>query len=269
MKIAVIRIRPEPHYRREAFESGLRRHGYTFKGHATPSGPNDLLVLWNRKKGIDERDAIVWEQQGGTVLVAENGYLQKTDKTIYAISVGQHNGGGWFPVGSEDRFSALGFEVKPWRKRGGHILLCAQRGIGSSLMASPPYWADKQQVHIKRMTQRAVRLRAHPGNFEPKVPLEQDLASAHACVIWHSAAGVRALLDGVPVFYAAPFWVCEAAALKYVKGGSLETPLCDDAQRQAALHRMSHGQWTVNEIASGEPFARMKAEEWGKLPCLS
>lgn len=34
----------------------------------------------------------------------------------------------------------------------------------------------------------------------------------------------------------------------------------DDALRQAALHRMAHAQWTVAEIESGEPFARIVAQ---------
>jgi tRNA nucleotidyltransferase/poly(A) polymerase len=33
--------------------------------------------------------------------------------------------------------------------------------------------------------------------------------------------------------------------------------------REVALQRMAHAQWHFDEIATGEPFARMKAEGWG------
>ena len=255
-RFAHIKVRKEPFYRREAIEKGLEKLGYTIWPALHPDSREDLLVLWNKKHGADEEHANRWEAAGGTVLVLENGYLQKVDKTMYAISVHGHNGSGWFPVGDEDRFSRLGFEVKPWRPTmGGHWLVCGQRGIGSSLMASPPQWAEKT---CKLLTPARARLRLHPGNHAPKVPLVDDLKGAQACVVWSSGSGVRALVEGIPVIYDAPHWICSGAAerladiLRYQE----RRHATDDA-RVAALHRMSHGQWSVDEIASGEPFARI------------
>lgn len=252
-RIAVIKVRKEPHYRRQAIESGLLRCGYALHARWTHLiSKQDLLVLWNRKAGAEEAEAEDWERRGGTVIVMENGYLQKVDKTMYAISVGQHNGAGWFPVGGEDRFSALGFEVKPVRlELGGHVLVCAQRGIGSKLMASPPGWERKAADKLHKRFLVPVRVRPHPGNFAPKVPLVKDLEGAGLCVIWSSGAGVRALVEGVPVEYQAPHWVCEQACVRH------RGTLSFGQARKEALHRMSHGQWAVNEITSGEPFARI------------
>lgn len=250
MRAAVLTLRKEPFYRRNAFELMLKKHGYmitgpvaaTAWGHAgkilvKPSAKTDLLVLWNKKRGGDEEAANKWEQQGGTVLVVENGYLQRVDKTYYAISVHGHNGSGWFPVGDEDRLTKLDFKLKPWHERTdkSYTLVCGQRSIGSSLMASPPGWAERFR---SRFEGRSV-LRPHPGNSAPRIPLEHDLANAHACHIWSSGAGVRALVEGVPVKHHAPHWICE------------------NPDRQQALHRMSHGQWHFDEIASGEPLARI------------
>lgn len=266
-RIAIVKVRKEPHYRRQAIESGLLRCGYALHTkwpHLISK--KDLLVLWNRKAGAEETEAEDWEHRGGSVIVMENGYLQKVDKTMYAISVGQHNGAGWFPIGNEDRFSALGFEVKPWHTGGEYVLVCAQRGIGSKLMASPPGWAEKAAKKIQNT--HPVKVRSHPGNFVAKVPLADDLKEARSCAIWSSGAGVRALVEGVPALFDAPHWVCEYGA-SYLFGANgivgvpkatkpnLEAPLTHDARRLVALHHMSHGQWTVNEIASGEPFARI------------
>ena len=188
-----------------------------------------------------------WEKLGGTVIIAENGYLQQTDKTYYALATHGHNGSGWSPVGADDRFGKLGFAIKPPRDGGEYILVRDQRGIGSALMASPPGWGQKMVEVLKRHAPFPVRLMAHPGD---KGKLEKDLAAmagARSVVIWSSAIGVRALVEGIPVQHFAPHWICETWA----------------KDREAALQRMAHAQWHFDEIASGEPFARMKAEGWG------
>lgn len=248
---ALITLRKEPHYRHAAFKQGLQRLGYlTVSGVPAdkwnPEGPDDILCLWNKKRGTDEMAADRWEKLGGTVIVTENAYLQKVDKTAYAISTHGHNGSGWFPVdGLEDRFGKLGYPLEGFRS-GTHALVCGQRGIGSERMASPPQWGEKKVAQLQRKGLKA-RLRIHPGNFAPKVPLRQDLAEVREVHIWSSSAGVAALIHGVAVEHDAPHWICE----NWQEG------------REAALNRMAHGQWSVAEIESGEPFARMKAENWG------
>ena len=247
MKTAVVTIRKEPVYRRAAVESGLKKLGYAIVlKTGVPKSRDDLLVLWNRKAGAEEAQAELWERRGGTVIVMENGYLQKVDKTTYALSVHGHNGSGWFPTGTEDRFTSLGFPLKEMVERKGYDLVCGQRGIGSKLMASPPRWAEKM-VEKLRAQGRSTRLRAHPGNFAPKVSLLDDLKGAARCIIWSSGAGVRALVEGIPVVHAAPHWICAGW----------------EGNRVEALHRMSHGQWRHEEIATGEPFARMRDAGWG------
>lgn len=245
--IANIQVRKEPYYRRAAIEDGLKRLGYTIGSFTVPQGKESLLVLWNKKRGSEEAQADRWEQQGGTVIVMENGYLQKVDKTRYAISTHGHNGSGWFPVTGEDRFSPLGFEIKPMLLRDGPIVVRAQRGIGSRLMASPPQWAEKMVAKLKQQGKNT-RLVPHPGD---KGKLEKDLAAlkgASELLIWSSAMGVRALVEGVEVTHHAPHWICEGW-----RGG----------RRETALQRMAHGQWSVAEIETGEPFARMRDCNWG------
>jgi hypothetical protein len=249
MPIAVVQIRAEPVYRNDAFVKGLGRHGYKMSpAHTNPTDSRDLLVLWNRKRGADDAKATGWERRGGTVIVAENGYIQKEDKTTYALSVHGHNGAGWFPYdASEDRFSKLGFTLKPWLsggKRDGYYLVCGQRGIGSPQMASPALWAEKMAKALAAKGLN-VRLRQHPGNFPAKTPLSEDLKGAKACVIWSSGSGVKALVEGIPVEFDAPHWICAGAV--------------DEATRAERMNFMAHGQWHFKEIESGEPFARMLA----------
>lgn len=248
MKSVHLIIRKEPYYRREALESGFKRLGYTLL-HAGRPEPGAVLVVWGRKPD-NEILCAAYERAGGKVVVMENGYLQRVDKTMYALSLTNHHTGG--PVGDEDRFSKLGFDVKPWRHTvGGRVVVCQQRGIGRPGYASPVGWAEGFAAKIKKAGTTAY-VRPHPGNHPPRVPLVADLAGASCCAVWSSNAGVLALVEGYPVVYNAPHWICEQGGTR-----GWNNPGYGDVSRAAALHRMSHSQWHHDEIKTGEPLARL------------
>lgn len=256
--IALCLIRDQPHYRRDAFVRGLERAGYSLASHGTARNADDLLVIWNRY-GANEQMADAWEARGGTVLVAENGYLGGDDqgRQRYALAAHGHNGSGWWPRNGPERFAALNVVLAPWVSRpDGYSLVCGQRGIGSRSMASPPNW----HVGAAKRSPKPARVRLHPGNKpDPRAPtLEHDLAGAKFCVVWSSTSGVKALVRGIPVLYDAPHWVCENAAvpLRAWSSGTFEVPFPDllTELRQRALEDMAWAQWTVDELASGEPF---------------
>lgn len=253
-------IRPEPHYRRAAFDEGLKRAGYTLTPAVYPQ-PGDVLVMWNRHRGANENRALEWEAAGGIVIIVENGYLQRVDKSMYAISVGQHNGAGWFPVGDEDRFSKLGFELKPWRTNGTEIVVRAQRGLGSRLMANPPSWAENTANALRAIAKLPVRVVPHPGDKGKQEADARNLEHAHSLVVWSSAMGVRALTEGIDVAYCAPHWVCADAAPR--QWAHIGEPVYRN-ERESALHKMSHGQWSPEEIATGRIFATMREQNWGR-----
>lgn len=285
MPFAVVAIRAEPWYRKDAIESGLRCLGYEIKhpycntgrffrggvDRVEPSSRDDLLICWNKKIGHDEQVCNLFEARGGTVIIMENGYLQRIDKSMYAISVHGHCGSGWYPQDDAiDRFTPLGFIHRPWRKEGKHVLVCGQRSIGSARMASPAGWHQRLKINVElalgeRGTPvREVRVRPHPGNTAAKIPLEQDLKDAWACVVWSSACGVRALVEGIPVFCDAPDWICRDVAYRpKVLNRNFTTPKFTYDQVRTALNRMAHGQWSVEEIRSGLPFALMRDAGWG------
>lgn len=245
---AHIRVRKEPYYRREALEHMVKRAGFTLVHGAQP-GPGNILVTWNRKPD-DEPLCAAYEKAGGKVIVVENGYLQRVDKTMYALSLTNHHTGG--PVGHGKRFPTLGFEVKPWRHRpGGPVLVCAQRGIGRHGFASPPQWAEKHAQALRKAGFDAT-VRPHPGNSPPKVPLVNDLAGCQHCAVWSSNAGVLALVEGWPVSYAAPHWICREGATTGIWNLGF-----GDVSRARALEKMAWSQWHHEELATGEPLVRL------------
>jgi hypothetical protein len=259
---AFIGIKPLPHYRSDAFADGLRKMGFQCTRGMFKPREGDLLLSWNLY-GLLERQAQEFRNAGATVLVAENGYLggDANKHMLYAMARDGHNGSGSFPVDDgEDRFTPLGVEVKPWKSEpAGHVVVAGQRGIGTRQMASPHGWHDRVAIEIRAKTRKQVRVRYHTGR--PAVQQAEDikqqyLRGAYASVIWASALGVRSLVEGIPVFYSAPHWICAGAA---VQGTDVTKPLMDDALRLAALKRMAHAQWTIEELQSGEAFARLLA----------
>jgi len=266
-------IRPAPHYRREAFAAGLESCGYSVVfDRPVRRAPGEVLIIWNRYADR-ERLAADWEAAGGTVLVAENGYVGRDEEArqLYALALDGHNGAGrWLAPGARpggERWAARGITPAPWRapSRDAHVLICNQRGIGAKELACDPRWADDMVRRVRRHTKRPVRIRRHPALAGPPLPpLEEELEGAWACVVWASTAGIRALVAGVPVFYDAPKWIGAQAARAGV--AQLEEPLVDDARRQEMLERLAWAQWTIEELASGEPFRHLLAISGDLLP---
>lgn len=272
--LAHVMIRERPCYRRDAFVKGLRAAGHEVLLRAPARyDSNTLLVIWNRYDYVHILASQV-ERGGGRVLVAENGYVSQGGGTpkfdvytdegghehhYYAIAEGWHNGGGRWCSGGPERWEALGIELKPWRKEweGEYVLVCPNRSFGIPGRMMPHDWPERTVAKLRKETTSAVRLRPHPGNDRPKRPLEEDLAGAKAVVIWSSSSGVHALIAGVPVVCDAPYWVCKDAAFRSVT--QLKTLGCGLSERETALQRMAWAQWSVAEIASGEPFRRLLA----------
>jgi hypothetical protein len=257
-------IRQQPQYRHEAFEEGLAAAGYrVFHGQPLwPAAPGDVLCIWNRYD-VTEQLADRFEAEGGTVIVAENGYIAPgggtpkhdvragvTGKTMFALAKGRHNGGGEWHVGGPERWQQLGVELKDWRKTGDHILIAPNRSFGTRGNVMPNTWADETAHRLRRVTQRPVRVRHHPGNNRSPISLEKDLENCWAVVIWSSSVGVHALIAGIPVVCLANWWICKEAALRDFeqmnRGGVID--------RRAAFERLAWAQWSLEEIESGQPF---------------
>jgi hypothetical protein len=247
----------------DAFVSGLRAAGYRVMENREPSGkiaPGDVLVLWNRKSA-NEIIADRFERAGGTVIVAENGYIgaDATGRQYYALAVHGHNGSGRWPQGDGERFDRLGLDLKPWRTGGEHILICPNRFIAPRWFMMPRDWVETITRMLARITKRPVRVRPHPGHWKrlpqhPDVSLARDLENAWAMVIWSTSAGVRALAAGIPVICCAPWWICKGAAGDDL--AQIEAPAMPD--RLPAFRRLAHAQWTIDEIASGLPFIALR-----------
>lgn len=247
LSIAYNLIRPQPHYRREAFTAGLKAAGFEVRENTCGTAcPGDVLLIWNRY-GHLEQTADRFEAQGGRVLVAENSYLgmNRGDRRLYALAWHAHNGRGqWFPGGPE-RFASLGINLQTMRPdqpaAGEFVLVAPNRPFGMAGGVMPADWADRVAQRLRSQGER-VMVRNHPGNTEAAVPLERDLDGASRVEIWSSSVGVSALVSGIPVVCHAPWWICKDWEL---------------IGRQAALERLAWAQWTVEEISDGTAFRHL------------
>lgn len=264
---AVCLLRDALHYRRDAFCRGLQAAGYRLEREIERPEPGDVLVIWNRYGGFHAK-ATRFEQQGGTVLVAENGYLGKgwQGGDWYALARGHHAGAGWWPVGGPERWAEIGTELAPWRQGTliapfpGELptastpgnprqpLVLGQRGIGEPGIASPAQWAERVQAKV------GGRIRPHPGKHGGGVSLAKDLAGASCVLTWHSSAAFFALLAGVPVFHAFPRWIGSPASQPIER---YPVPRQDDG-RLAMFQSLAWAMWRLDEIAGGEAFVALR-----------
>jgi hypothetical protein len=262
---AFLLVRDAPWYRREAFSKGLKAAGYAVTlGSPDRAASGDLLVIWNRYS-TNHEIALRFERGGGTVIVAENGYLNADGDSpkfavhpqgprptdYYALGLGFHNDHMRVRAGGPARFAGLGIRLCPWRETGGHILVCPNRSFGVGARVMHPDWAENVRRRLQRETDRPVRVRAHPGNNRPAKPLSDDLKGAWAVYVWSSSCAGHALAAGIPTYIDAPFHILKPAAAS----GPANAPVCPD--RQPAFDTMAWGQWQLQEIERGEPFAHM------------
>jgi len=218
---ALLNLRYTLPERRAAFESGLKR-----------IGDPEVFCTWNRI-GAADRTAKEYEARGLPVIVAENAAWGNdfAGKRWYSMALGMHNTAGRFPLGGSERFDRLGVDLAAWRTGGERVVL-PQRGIGPVGVAMPRDWPNNQVGRIRR----------HPGT-SACIPLEQDLSNAGEVVTWGSGAAIKALMWGIRIESHMPNWI----------GAQDNT----DSGRLSMFRRLAWAQWTIDEIASGEPFERL------------
>ena len=139
-------------------------------------------------------------------------------------------------------------------------------------------WALETIMHIRRHSDRPIRIRPHPGDKKSLDHCQQlghltklhrlrdvsmsinedycrDLKHAWAVVNHNSSPGVGALIEGVPVFLTDP----EKSQCREVANTDLsqiENPILFDRERW--VHRISQFHWNWQEISDGTCWRHMR-----------
>jgi hypothetical protein len=167
----------------------------------------------------------------------------------------------------------IGFQMKDWRSKGDHILLCLQRNGGWSMNGlNVMEWCNKTIKKIKDFTDRPIVVRAHPGDSKAREYLklnwpgvtvsrfptiQHDLNNAWATVTYNSSPGVASAIEGVPVFVTDPEpRKSQAFEIANFKLKEIENPRMPERQEWLEAIAMSH--FSFRDLRSGTAWNIIK-----------
>ena len=194
------------------------------------------------------------QRQKRTWYYADHGYYGRGQFYRVTRNAYQHTGNG---TSNGRRFKAFGLPVQPWRDSGRHIVVCPNSEIYCRLHGFDVNdWLWRVTTVLQTHTDREIRVRWKTD--ERTRPLTHDLVDAHAVVVFSSAAALRALIAGVPVFTLAQF--AASARMGISDLAQIESPVYPD-DRESFLSVLADQQWTLDEIKSGLAWRALQASE--------
>lgn len=253
-----------------ALQQGIANLGHQCQPHDFGA---DVAVIWSVVwAGRMQPNFEVWryfQQSGRPVIVAEVGTLHR-GKTWKLGLNGTGLAAAYQHHLDAERPEKLNLRLQPWRSDGRDIIIAMQRQDSEQWCSAPADWLEQTLIRLKQLTKREVVIRPHPrygrqfqsncrlqqprkiNNTYDDYDLEHSIANAWAVVNWNSGIGVTAAMQGIPVFVGHDSLASAVANLDLQQ---IESPNRPD--RRAWLEMISHTEWTLDEIASGEPLARL------------
>lgn len=258
MKVGV--YAPETNPEAGAFRTGLLALGHRpiWRSHSDyKQGQQEafdaVLVTGLRAQGQWIRDD--YAAQGVPCIVIDYGYLDRVsgkatwDSGHWQVGVGGLNAPPSFECPS-DRFDALGIAVKA-KGKGKRPLVLGQH------VGDPSHGTSAQEMQAWAQwlcDSLDAMWRPHPDSPQVGVradradgPLGDVLAQASVVHTLCSTAGLDALLAGIPAIAHMP----GRASWGSLSGAKLPSL----TQRKALCHRLAYGQWTLDEMRTGEAAA--------------
>tara|TARA_Y200000002_G_scaffold70579_1_gene55145 strand:+ start:2728 stop:3675 length:948 start_codon:yes stop_codon:yes gene_type:complete len=174
----------------------------------------------------------------------------------------------------------LGIQIKPWKRHGDYILITCQRDMGWSMQGEAVIeWLHKLLQTLRRVTDRPIQIRFHPGDKKnhkhmmqlqaighkvryssPSVSLLKDLHDAYCVISHNSSPGVVSAIEGVPVIVLDP----DRSQAAEVANKDLQTieNLSYDYDRESWLRRLAMSHWRLDELKDGSCWAHMRKWAW-------
>lgn len=264
MRVAVVAGRMNHHSQHAlAFRDGLRRHGVEPRMVATGERFDaDVAVFWGHRR------ATAIEQQrrlGRHYVVLERGYVG--DRFSWtSVGVDGLNGRARWPDEAdpsrwEKHFASF---MNDWRPKGsGSYVLMMGQVPGDAALAgiNVGRWMAQTVKKIRSVTDLPIKFRPHPnvpptgapiGTTKLLGPLDAALRGAAMVVTINSNSGVDAVLSGVPTVA--------------TDAGSMARPIAAEdvvfdpgrPDRSEWAHRMAWRQWTMDEIAGGAAWDKVR-----------
>lgn len=261
----------------DAFLEGAARHGHEVQqiqltGESILPDADVIAVV-----GVKSRNLYQENQKAGRyVVMLDKGYTrhrgpQGRTWEYWRIAVNDHHPTRHLELMHcpADRWSRLGLDVRPWRRKGGHIVLAGSSAKYHEFygLANPTTYAKRVVKRLRRHTDRPIVYRPKPS-WRDAVPIEgteystssqaisEVLDSAYALVTHGSNACFEAMVLGVPSLIlgngvAKPISSISEKVINKIR-------LAPDAERMRLLHNLAYCQWTLPEFASGEAWETIK-----------
>jgi hypothetical protein len=232
---------------------------------------SDYLMIWSVLwRGRMQKNQQVYQhyiRANKPVFILEVGSIQR--RTTWKVAVNNITNQGIYPeMVDPDRPKKLGIVADRAKiNKDLPILIALQQteSLQWDLKKSAEQWVTDTVTKIRRFTDRQIVIRPHPrarfhmpnlSNTVLETPKkiintydDYDLNFDYSAVINHnSGVAVQAALRGVPV-------VTDNTSLAYPVSmplSSIDIPYLPD--RDQWIQKMSHTEWTVDEIAQGTPL---------------
>ncbi len=165
---------------------------------------------------------------------------------------------------------SLQIDIKPWRTKGRHILICMQRDGGFSMKnLDPVVWLDQKIKEIRQYTDRPIIIRPHPGKPQDfskfvqsnitvmdskSVPLTHSMHKAWAAVFFNSSSAVAAICEGIPIFIDDSSCVAKAVANMSIK--NIENP--EMFERDQWLFDLAAAHWNDDDGKTGRIYQKFR-----------
>ena len=173
-------------------------------------------------------------EQGKTIIDSLDGYFRIVKNDFF------HSGKGNC---KSDRFEKLNIEIKEKRNSGEFIVL-SEPSIYVKNFFKLDDWVKNTIIEISKYTDRKI----YVHNKQSKIPLDLLLDKAWAFVSDQSTAGFKAMLSGVPAHFTNKT-LKEINSIKKIENGDININI---------FYNLSYGQWTLNEMQSGETWEYVK-----------
>ncbi len=255
----------------DAFANGVKA-----LGHEIVEDNEDVSVIWSVLWwGRMQPNQQIYQQclkLGRPIIIIEVGNLKRG--TTWRISDQHINNFGIFGNNENldlDRPKKLGIFLKSsTSQRRNEILIATQhsRSLQWEGQPSMEQWIRDTIAKVKRYTNRRIVVRPHPRSqirekfADAVIELPRKIANSYDdfdinynyhCVINHNSGPcIQAAINGTPV-------ICDSSSLAFPvaeKWENLENPKLPN--REEWFLKLSHTEWTVEEIAQGLPLKRLE-----------
>jgi hypothetical protein len=237
-------------------------------------------VLWNGRMKDNQLIYQQCRQLNKPILIIEVGNLLRGQ--TWRVGLNHINSRGFFANHDDidpNRPAKLGVSLyNPSRRRKPEILIAGQHELSLQWENNPPIqqWAETLVREIRTYTDRPIVFRPHPRSRAVSTLIKGTIPDRpiklintydnfnidynyHTVINFNSGPAIQSAIHGTPI-------ICDSSSLAFPISDQLqhiENPTLFD--RTDWFLKLCHTEWTVDEISTGMPLARLLPEIQNQL----